>query len=95
MPKPLQHSRPVPRVTGVAYVTMNSPGRRRDDPRARSDLSLCDPRGAHISQEHRYPAEAFDRIGRARLVLITCGGPFDPSTGNYRDNIVAYAVPGG
>jgi hypothetical protein len=41
------------------------------------------------------PAEAFDRIGRARLVLITCGGPFDPSTGNYRDNIVAYAVPGG
>jgi hypothetical protein len=29
------------------------------------------------------PAEAFDRVGRARLVLITCGRPFDPLTGNY------------
>jgi hypothetical protein len=28
-----------------------------------------------------------------RLVLVTCGGPFDASTGNYLDNIVAFAVP--
>ena len=39
------------------------------------------------------PAAAFRTAGPAQLVLITCGGPFDSSTGNYRDNIVAYAQP--
>jgi hypothetical protein len=39
------------------------------------------------------PANVFSRTGRARLVLITCGGPFDSATGNYEDNIVAYAEP--
>jgi hypothetical protein len=39
------------------------------------------------------PGGVFTRTGRARLVLITCGGPFDSSTGNYEDNIVAYAEP--
>lgn len=31
----------------------------------------------------------------ARLVVVSCGGPFDPTTGHYLDNIVAYAVPAG
>lgn len=39
------------------------------------------------------PADLFDRTGNPRLVLITCGGPFDDSTRQYEDNIVAYAVP--
>ena len=39
------------------------------------------------------PANLFTRTGPARLVLITCGGPFDAASGNYEDNIVAYAVP--
>jgi hypothetical protein len=39
------------------------------------------------------PASAFTRTGSPRLVLITCGGSFDPSTGNYQDNVVAWAVP--
>jgi sortase (surface protein transpeptidase) len=26
------------------------------------------------------------------LRLVTCGGPFDPSTGHYRDNLVAFAA---
>ena len=38
------------------------------------------------------PADLFTRTGPARLVLITCGGPFDATTGNYQDNIVAYAT---
>jgi hypothetical protein len=39
------------------------------------------------------PAAAFSQqAGYGRLVLITCGGPFDPETGNYEDNIVAYAT---
>ena len=28
-----------------------------------------------------------------RLVLVTCGGPFDPARHSYRDNLVVYAVP--
>jgi sortase family protein len=28
-----------------------------------------------------------------RLVLVTCGGPFDEARRSYRDNLVVYAVP--
>ncbi|WFE38793.1 class F sortase [Micromonospora sp. WMMD998] len=35
----------------------------------------------------------FARDGSPRLTLITCGGPFDPKTRHYRDNIVVTAVP--
>ncbi|WP_396667552.1 class F sortase [Microbacterium sp. R86528] len=37
--------------------------------------------------------EIFAREGEPALVIITCGGPFDSSTGRYRDNVVAVAVP--
>ena len=36
--------------------------------------------------------EVFARDGAERLVVITCGGPFDRRTG-YRDNIVVIAEP--
>jgi hypothetical protein len=39
------------------------------------------------------PAQVFAGSGSPRLVLITCGGQFDSATGNYDDNVVAYAVP--
>jgi hypothetical protein len=29
----------------------------------------------------------------ARLVIITCGGPFDYATHHYYDNVVAYGIP--
>jgi hypothetical protein len=35
----------------------------------------------------------FARDGRVHLTLITCGGPFDPATRHYRDNVVVTAVP--
>jgi hypothetical protein len=35
----------------------------------------------------------FDQHAPGRLAIVTCGGPFDASTGNYEDNIVAFAVP--
>jgi len=38
-------------------------------------------------------AEIFDQKSVGRLAIVTCGGPFDASTGNYLDNIVAFAVP--
>ena len=37
--------------------------------------------------------EIFDQNSVGRVAIVTCGGPFDSTTGNYLDNIVAYAVP--
>lgn len=39
------------------------------------------------------PEELFSVSSDRRLVLITCGGAFDSSTGNYEHNIVVTAVP--
>jgi LPXTG-site transpeptidase (sortase) family protein len=39
------------------------------------------------------PLSVYSQRGRARLVLVTCGGPFDHRTRHYRDNIVLTAVP--
>jgi hypothetical protein len=39
------------------------------------------------------PASLFARDGAPRLVLITCGGPFDAATRHYRDNVVVLADP--
>lgn len=35
----------------------------------------------------------FDRSGPARLVLITCGGVFNPQVGSFEDNLIVYATP--
>jgi hypothetical protein len=37
--------------------------------------------------------ELFTRGGPPRLVLLTCGGPFDERTRSYRDNLVVVAEP--
>lgn len=37
--------------------------------------------------------ELFSRSGPERLTLITCGGPFDPASLEYTDNIVVTAIP--
>ncbi|MGC5222677.1 class F sortase [Micromonospora sp. DT81.3] len=37
--------------------------------------------------------EIFARSGTRALVLITCGGAFDSSTGRYADNVVVVAQP--
>jgi len=39
------------------------------------------------------PTDVWSKRGGARLVLVTCGGPFDQATRHYRDNIVLTAVP--
>ena len=35
--------------------------------------------------------DAFARKGPLRLVLITCGGPYDADAGGYRDNVIVVA----
>ena len=40
-----------------------------------------------------FPSElVYYPTGQPELRLVTCGGPFDPSTGHYRDNLVVFAV---
>jgi hypothetical protein len=39
------------------------------------------------------PPDLFATTGQPRLVLITCGGSFDRSTGSYSHNIVVFATP--
>lgn len=39
------------------------------------------------------PADLWTRGGAPRLVLVSCGGPFDEKTLSYDDNVVVFAVP--
>jgi sortase (surface protein transpeptidase) len=50
--------------------------------------------GVHEYNKDDLPAAAlFTRTGPPRLVLVTCGGPFNEVTHHYRDNIVAFGTP--
>ena len=48
---------------------------------------------SRFPKDELYDQQLFTRDGDPRLVLITCGGPFDAGTGSYDDNVVVYAVP--
>ncbi len=37
-------------------------------------------------------AEVFDRSGRPRLSIVTCGGPYLPARGGYQDNLIVTAT---
>jgi sortase (surface protein transpeptidase) len=39
------------------------------------------------------PTDIWSQTAPNRLFVVTCGGPFDPVTRHYRDNIVLTAVP--
>jgi uncharacterized repeat protein (TIGR01451 family) len=41
------------------------------------------------------PRALFKTTGKPRLAVVTCGGPFDASTGHYRDNVIVWASPAG
>jgi LPXTG-site transpeptidase (sortase) family protein len=43
--------------------------------------------------KNELPTSIFAAGGRNRLVLVTCGGPFDRTTGHYLRNIVVTATP--
>jgi len=64
---------------------------RRDGKQTRMKFAIT---GVRTYVKKRLPyAQIFNQHVAGRLALITCGGPFDATTGNYLDNIVAYAVP--
>lgn len=62
--------------------------------------------GQHLAQRYRitsvrlvpqvdlrHQTVVFSAAGDRRLVLITCGGDYDPSLGGYQDNVVVVARP--
>jgi hypothetical protein len=52
--------------------------------------------GVRTYTKGHIPAGLFRWQGAtARLVIITCGGPFDYATHHYYDNVVAYGSPAG
>ncbi|GAA2554189.1 hypothetical protein GCM10010435_25790 [Winogradskya consettensis] len=71
--------------------------------RPAAPITLTDPAGHtrtfRVTAREHYRKTAipldryFSRSGPPRLTLITCGGPFNPRTHHYRDNVVVTAVP--
>ena len=65
------------------------------------DIVIATDRGQYrydVRDVRRYPKpalppELFAPTGRARLVVVTCGGPFDRTTRQYADNTVVSATP--
>ena len=49
--------------------------------------------GRRVYAKSALPSDIFATGGTPRLVLITCGGPFDRRIRHYKDNVVVYAVP--
>ena len=46
-----------------------------------------------VYRKAELPSGTFARDGAPRLVLITCGGRFDPVARSYDDNVVVFATP--
>jgi sortase family protein len=73
------------------------------DLRAGQELKLADGRHGQIYRvesvravakaELSADSELFEQAPRHRLVMITCGGPFDRKAHSYRDNVVIVAKP--
>jgi len=69
---------------------------------ARGDKIIIVSQGEHltyrvdtirqISKRSVPLAEIFDRSGSPRLRIVTCGGPYLPSRGGYRDNLILTAT---
>ena len=63
---------------------------------ASGDLHRYRVTGRRQFPKEALPAETiFSQDVAERLVLITCGGRFDPEEGKYADNVVVFAVPDG
>lgn len=68
-------------------------GRQNADDKHEVTFTVTGVRTYH--KTHLPYQEIFDQRSIGRIAIVTCGGPFDASTGNYLDNIVVFAVPDG
>lgn len=86
----------------IAFDGVDGVFRNLDQLEVGSVVSVIDASGTQrayrtVSRE-RYdkealPEDVFRRDGDEQLVLITCGGDFNPSLRSYDDNVVVVAVP--
>ena len=78
-----------------AFFALRKPARRPDPGHGPQRARLHLPR--HLDAdgaEGALPTAIYSRGGPHRLVLVTCGGPFVPADGAYRDNVIVTAVRG-
>ncbi|MEU1837686.1 class F sortase [Micromonospora chersina] len=69
------------------------PGDTVEVTRADGRVAVFTVDGVGAYPKERFPTErVYGGGAEARLRLITCGGRFDPRTGNYPDNIVVFAT---
>ena len=64
----------------------------------RGDIVTVDSRRYRVTtvkivRKDALPSSIYTRTGPARLVLVTCGGPFNAKAGHYRDNVIVTATP--
>ena len=67
-------------------------GRRSPTPPGRRPAGGWSPGSSSRSRSCRWTGSS-PATGPPRLTLITCGGPFLPEFGSYRDNVVVVAEP--
>lgn len=46
-----------------------------------------------VTTKGALPPDVFAADGPPRLVVVTCGGPFDEATGHCRDDVALVATP--
>ena len=64
-----------------------------DQMKWRSEVAAGQLQLPELPLRAQLPADVYSTRGRHRLALVTCGGPFLPASGHYRDNVVVIAVP--
>jgi hypothetical protein len=79
---------------GSVFFTIKNlrPGDRIDVTRADGSTAVFTVDGLQKAAKVAFPTSAvYGNPGYPALRLITCGGPFNAATGEYRDNIIVYA----
>jgi sortase (surface protein transpeptidase) len=79
---------------GSVFFTIKNlhPGDRVDVIRADGSTARFTVDGLQKAAKAAFPTSAvYGDPGYPALRLVTCGGPFNPATGEYRDNIIVYA----
>jgi hypothetical protein len=79
---------------GSVFFTIKNlrPGEQIDVIRADGSTAIFTVDGLQKAAKVAFPTSAvYGSPGYPALRLITCGGPFNTATGEYRDNIIVYA----
>jgi sortase (surface protein transpeptidase) len=83
-------------LTGPAVffrLRLLRPGDRVYVRRVDGSLAVFMVTAVHSYPKSRFPTAAvYGPVRTAQLRLVTCGGTFDPATGSYLRNVIAYAT---